>query len=143
MFYYHCKPEFLFNKYFNLQKHESECLLKVVQCPNSACSEKLTKQDMKTHVSSECSWRKIKCEYCREPFVFNQKQVCRYPYKQRKLKIFLLECHNQNRIPVTLVKNIQDNTLIYLFVYLFVCLFIYYKLQTTACLLKSYTPGIV
>ena len=81
LLYFLCKPEFLFNKYCNLQKHQSECLLKVVECPNSGCSEKLTKQDMKTHVTSECSWRKINCEYCREPFVFNQKQVCRYPYK--------------------------------------------------------------
>lgn len=62
----------------NLQEHQSNCLLKVVQCPNSRCTEKVTRQDMGNHMASECSWRIIYCGYCQKLIVFNQQKVCRY-----------------------------------------------------------------
>ncbi|XP_078350390.1 TNF receptor-associated factor 5-like [Oculina patagonica] len=58
----------------SVQKHQSGCLFKVVKCPNSGCTEKLTKQDLKIHVTFECSWRKVNCEYCQTSFIKNQKQ---------------------------------------------------------------------
>ncbi|XP_066027000.1 TNF receptor-associated factor 5 [Pocillopora verrucosa] len=57
-----------------VEKHQSECLLKEVQCSNSGCTERLTKEDMIVHESSECSWRKINCEHCQESFVFHEKR---------------------------------------------------------------------
>lgn len=60
----------------HIQSHQSSCSFKVVQCPNRGCKEKLTKQDLKIHVTLECSWRKISCEYCKALFIPNQKQVC-------------------------------------------------------------------
>ena len=47
----------------------------MVNCPNVGCKEKLTKQELTIHVTFECSWRIIKCEYCTTSFVQNQKQV--------------------------------------------------------------------
>ena len=61
------------NLYF--KKHQSECLFKVVKCLNSGCREVLTKRDMKTHETLECTWRKVNCEYCQESVIMNQKQV--------------------------------------------------------------------
>jgi len=64
-----------------VEKHQSECLFKVVKCPNSGCSKMLSKRDMKTHETLECSWRKVDCEYCQESVIMNQKQkhfdICR------------------------------------------------------------------
>nr|XP_058956232.1 TNF receptor-associated factor 2-like [Pocillopora verrucosa] len=57
-----------------VKKHQSECLLKEVQCSNSGCTERLTKEDMIVHESFECSWRKINCEHCQESFVFHEKR---------------------------------------------------------------------
>ncbi|CAH3044933.1 unnamed protein product [Pocillopora meandrina] len=57
-----------------VEEHQSNCLLKVVQCPNSGCTEKVTKQDMRTHVTSECSWRIIHCEYCQTLVSFNKRK---------------------------------------------------------------------
>ncbi|CAH3164478.1 unnamed protein product [Pocillopora meandrina] len=57
-----------------VEKHQSECLLKEVQCSNSGCTERLTKKDMTVHESFECSWRKISCEHCQESFVFHEKR---------------------------------------------------------------------
>ena len=31
---------------------------------------------MKAHETSQCSWRKVNCEYCQESVIMNQKQVC-------------------------------------------------------------------
>lgn len=56
------------------EKHQSECLLKVVRCPNSGCTENFTKQDMTTHAAFDCSWRKMDCKYCGETFIKNQRQ---------------------------------------------------------------------
>ena len=61
--------------YLYFKKHQSECLFKVVKCPNSGCAMMLSKRDMKTHEISECSWRKVNCEYCQESVIVNQKQV--------------------------------------------------------------------
>ena len=58
------------NLYF--KKHQSECLFKVVKCPNSGCSKMLSKRDMKTHETLECSWRKVDCEYCQ----MIKKKIC-------------------------------------------------------------------
>ena len=66
-----------------LKKHQSECPFKVVKCPNLGCTEKLTKHDLKIHVTFECSWRKVSCEYCQESFVVNQRQVCRLKHKKK------------------------------------------------------------
>ncbi len=63
---------------FIFKKHQSECPFKVVKCPNSGCTEKLTKQDLKIHVTFECSWRKVNCEYCQKSFIKNKKQVCEH-----------------------------------------------------------------
>jgi len=57
------------------KKHRSEGLFKVVKCPNSGCSKMLSKRDMKTHETLECSWRKVNCEHCQESVIMNQKQV--------------------------------------------------------------------
>ena len=57
------------------KKHQSECLFKVVKCSNSGCAKMLSKQDMKTHETLQCSWRKVNCEYCQESVIMNQKQV--------------------------------------------------------------------
>jgi len=52
-----------------VEKHQSECLFKVVKCPNSGCTKMLSKRDMKTHETLECSWRKVNCEYCQESVI--------------------------------------------------------------------------
>ncbi|CAH3192850.1 unnamed protein product [Porites evermanni] len=59
----------------DVEKHQSSCSFKVVNCPNVGCKEKLTKQELTIHVTFECSWRIIKCEYCTASFVQNQKQI--------------------------------------------------------------------
>ncbi|XP_073248340.1 TNF receptor-associated factor 4-like isoform X2 [Porites lutea] len=59
----------------DVEKHQSSCSFKVVNCPNIGCKEKLTKQELTIHVTFECSWRIIKCEYCTASFVQNQKQI--------------------------------------------------------------------
>ena len=59
----------------SLKKHQSECLFKVVKCPNAGCAKMLSKRDMKTHETLECSWRKVNCEYCQESVTMNQNQV--------------------------------------------------------------------
>lgn len=70
-----------------LKKHQSQCPFKVVKCPNSGCTEKLTKQDLKIHVTFECSWRKVNCEYCQESFVVNQRQVCRLKHQKNTMSL--------------------------------------------------------
>ena len=60
---------------WSLKKHQSECLFKVVKCPNAGCAKMLCKRDLKTHETLECSWRKVNCEYCEESVIMNQKQV--------------------------------------------------------------------
>lgn len=57
-----------------MEKHQTSCLFKVVQCPNSGCKEQLTKQDLKIHVTFECSWRKTNCDFCKLSHIYNQKQ---------------------------------------------------------------------
>ncbi|PFX27536.1 TNF receptor-associated factor 6 [Stylophora pistillata] len=73
-----------------VETHQSECLLKVVQCPNLGCTVQVTGRNMATHVTSECSWRKINCEYCQNLLVFNQRKkhfnVC---------KKFPVQCTNK------------------------------------------------
>ena len=58
------------------KKHQSECLFKVVECPNEGCKEKLTRRDMNNHKITECVWREVSCEYCRGSFIMKNKQVC-------------------------------------------------------------------
>nr|XP_058965254.1 TNF receptor-associated factor 5-like [Pocillopora verrucosa] len=57
-----------------VQKHQSECLFKVVECPNEGCKEKLTRRDMNNHKITECVWREVSCEYCRGSFIVKNKQ---------------------------------------------------------------------
>ena len=73
-----CSLSFLFLFFINLyfKKHQSECLFKVVKCSNSGCAMMLSKRDMKTHETSECSWRKVNCKYCQDSVIMNQKKVC-------------------------------------------------------------------
>ncbi|XP_022808111.1 TNF receptor-associated factor 4-like [Stylophora pistillata] len=59
-----------------VESHQSECLLKVIECPNEGCKEKLTRLYMNNHKMSKCTWRKMKCEYCVESFIMRNKQVC-------------------------------------------------------------------
>ncbi|KAL9954633.1 hypothetical protein ACROYT_G042197 [Oculina patagonica] len=54
-----------------VEKHQSECLLKVVKCRNSGCTEELTKQDLRDHLV-KCSWRKVSCKLCQTIFIRNQ-----------------------------------------------------------------------
>lgn len=61
--------------FHDFQNHQAECAYIEVQCPNSECTEKLLKKDMGSHVESRCLWRIIRCEYCQELLIFNNKQV--------------------------------------------------------------------
>ena len=65
----------LFLFLYLFKKHQSECLFKVVKCPNAGCAKMLCKRDMKTHQTLKCSWRKVNCDYCEESVIMNQKQV--------------------------------------------------------------------
>ncbi|PFX13104.1 TNF receptor-associated factor 6 [Stylophora pistillata] len=58
-----------------VQKHQPECLFKVVECPNAGCKEKLTRRDVDNHKIKECIWRKESCEYCQGSFVAKNKQL--------------------------------------------------------------------
>ena len=58
-----------------LQSHQSDCSFQVLCCSNPGCSERLAKRDMIVHVSFDCSWRIINCEYCGQSFSKNKKQV--------------------------------------------------------------------
>ncbi|KAJ7353886.1 hypothetical protein OS493_031593 [Desmophyllum pertusum] len=97
------------------KKHLSGCPFKVVKCPNTGCTEKLTKQDLKIHSAFECSWRKINCEYCQESFIKKQKQkhvgVCRkFPVQctnkcgLRDIPREKLEVHVRDECPATEVQ---------------------------------------
>ncbi|CAH3159942.1 unnamed protein product [Pocillopora meandrina] len=57
-----------------VQKHQSECLFKVVECRNKGCKEKLTKRDMINHTITACVWRKVSCKYCRGSFIVKNEQ---------------------------------------------------------------------
>ncbi|CAH3159940.1 unnamed protein product, partial [Pocillopora meandrina] len=58
-----------------VQKHQSECLFNAVECPNEGCKEKLTMRDMNNHMTTECVWREVSCEYCRGSFIVKNKQL--------------------------------------------------------------------
>ena len=99
------------NLYF--KKHHSECLFKVVKCPNSGCTKVLSKQKMKLHETSFCSWRKVNCEYCQESVIMNQKQVCRLFYTwlfncyRRQVNDDLWTFFHVNTIPLCLQKHVS------------------------------------
>nr|XP_058955345.1 TNF receptor-associated factor 5-like [Pocillopora verrucosa] len=91
-----------------VQKHQSECLFNAVECPNEGCKEKLTMRDMNNHMTTECVWREVSCEYCRGSFIVKNKQqhhnVC---------QMFPVQCANNcglSNIPrEKLLAHIRDH----------------------------------
>ncbi|CAH3164480.1 unnamed protein product, partial [Pocillopora meandrina] len=104
----------------HLQKHQSACLLKEVQCSNPGCAEKLPQQDMSVHVAFECSWRRINCEYCQESVLSHKKQkhfdVCqKFPVQctnecgVREIPRDKLEVHIRDQCPEAAVTCEYEN----------------------------------
>ncbi|XP_022808123.1 TNF receptor-associated factor 6-like isoform X4 [Stylophora pistillata] len=57
-----------------MERHQSECLFKVVECSNAGCKERLTRTDINNHKEFDCPWREINCDYCRVIVIMKNKQ---------------------------------------------------------------------
>ncbi|XP_020612156.1 TNF receptor-associated factor 5-like [Orbicella faveolata] len=80
----------------------------------------LSKRDMKTHKTLECSWRKVNCEYCQESVIMNQRQghldICRkFPVLctnkcgRKDIPREKLEVHVRYECPATRVQCMYKN----------------------------------
>ncbi|XP_022809455.1 TNF receptor-associated factor 6-like, partial [Stylophora pistillata] len=94
-----------------VQKHQEQCLFKMVECPNTGCKEKLTRRDMNNHKKRECIWRTDSCEYCQGSYIVKNRQhhhsVCRkFPVKCTN------NCTLENIPRGKLVAHIRDDCLL-------------------------------
>ena len=60
-------------KYLDYKKHLEKCENRKYHCNNNQCKKEGTLDEMESH-SKKCIYRKIKCKYCKNAIIFNNKE---------------------------------------------------------------------
>ncbi|XP_015778038.1 PREDICTED: TNF receptor-associated factor 4-like [Acropora digitifera] len=46
------------------ENHLTSCPNEVISCTNKKCKVKLQRKELQHHVSTQCDWRNLRCEFC-------------------------------------------------------------------------------
>ncbi|XP_065902684.1 TNF receptor-associated factor 4-like [Dysidea avara] len=86
----------------NMEGHKKECPLQEVKCPHK-CGKVLQRQNLTSHVETECPCRKVDCQYCH---IKGEHQFIEGEHKEQCPK-FPLSCPNRCEVESVLREDME------------------------------------